>query len=333
MDTLSVCIIAKNEEKKISKCLKSVQDIADEIIIVDTGSTDDTINISKEFNAKVIEFPWENDFSSARNKALESASKDWLLFIDCDEALDNTQIFSLKDSLQYSNYLGFRLELINVIDNKPYKGDYLLRIIKNNSGFYFSGKINEKLKNHIYKDSFEDKIFDLEFLIYNFGYDYTNKALNKRCNRNLSIYSSYSEEKKDYLFYYNLGNEYFLLNNPSKAVDNYLKSLYLNDNLFINSYIVFSIIKTYYKVQKFNKAILIGEHLLDKYNAFREIYLLLALCYEKINNIEKSKEYFKLYLRLHTKGPPYCFNLNYMDSKDLLPEMFGFKLESFKNLT
>lgn len=332
MDTLSVCIIAKNEEKNISKCLKSVQNIADEIIVIDTGSTDNTINISKEFNANIIDFPWNNDFSAARNKALETASKDWLLFIDCDETLDITEILNLKNALNNSSHLGFRLKLINIIDNKPYKGEYLLRIIKNNSGFYFSDKINEKFKNYIYKDSYINRVMNLEFLLYNFGYDYTTKSLTTRCNRNLCIYSSYEEYQKDHLYYYNVGNEYFLLKNPNKAIDNYLKAINLNNNFFINSYIVFSIIKTYYIMQKFNKAILIGENLLNKYNAFRESYLLIALCYEKINSIDKSKDYFKLYLKLHTKGPPYCFNLTNITNKNLIPEMLGFNLEMLKSL-
>ena len=123
MDTLSVCIIARNEEANLTRCLKSIKSIADEIILIDTGSTDNTINIAQEFNAKIIKFPWNDDFSSARNKALEIASKDWILYIDCDESLDNSQVSELKDMLNDSLYLGFRLKLINIIDNKPYKGE------------------------------------------------------------------------------------------------------------------------------------------------------------------------------------------------------------------
>lgn len=333
MDTLSVCIIAKNEEKNLSRCLKSVKSIADEIILIDTGSIDNTINIAQEFNAKIISSPWNNNFSSARNKALEVASKDWILCIDCDEALDSTQVSKLKNMLNDSSYLGFRLKLINIIDNKPYKGEYLLRIIKNNSGFYFSGKINEKLNNSLYNDSYLNNILNSEFLLYNFGYDYNKKQLTARCDRNLSIYLSYEDKEKDYLYYYNIANEYFLLKQYGLAVNNYVKAIELNDNYFVNSYIAFLIIKTYYKMKKYSKAIFIGENFSLKYDAFREIYLLLSLCYEKIENLDKSRENFKLYLKLFEKGPPYCFRLEYIDLKNLIPEMFGFNLENLKKLS
>lgn len=332
LGTLSVCIIAKNEEENLVRCLKSVQNIADEIILIDTGSIDNTINISNEFNAKVIHFLWNNDFSAAKNKALEVASKDWILCIDCDEALDSTQIIKLKNILNNSSHLGFRLRLINIIDNKPYKGEYLLRIIKNNSGFYFSGKINETLKNSIYKDSYINKILNSDMLLYNFGYDYDKKSLMKRCNRNLSIYLSFDNYKKDYLYYYNIANEYFLLKNYTKAINNYIKALDLSSNYFIESYMSFLIVKTYYKMNNFKEAIFIGESLSIKYNAFREIYLLLSICYEKIGGLDKSKNYLKTYLSLYSKGPPYCFRLEYINMNNIIPEMFGFKLDDLENL-
>lgn len=332
MDTLSVCIIARNEEANLTRCLKSIKSIADEIILIDTGSTDNTINIAQEFNAKIIKFPWNDDFSSARNKALEIASKDWILYIDCDESLDNSKVSELKDMLNDSLYLGFRLKLINIIDNKPYKGEYLLRIIRNNSGFYFSGKLNEKLNNSLYNDSYLNKIFNLEFLLYNFGYDYSKKQLVDRCNRNLSIYLSYDDEEKNYLYYYNIANEYFLLNKYNIAINNYIKAIELNDNYYINSYISFLIVKTYYKAKKYKNAILNGESYLFKNDAFREIYLLISLCYKKLNNLEKSRENLKLYLELYKENSPYCFSLDYINFKNFIPEMLGFNLENLKKL-
>lgn len=332
MDTLSVCIIARNEEKNILRCLKSIESIADEIILVDTGSIDNTITIAKKFNASIIEFPWNNDFSSARNKALDNATKDWILYLDCDEALDSTQISDLKNILNKSSYIGFGLKLINIIDNEPYPGEYLLKVIKNKSGFYFSGKINESIENSLYKDSYKNNISNLDIILYHFGYDLSRKDLTEKCNRNLSIYLSYRDDEKDYLYYYNIANEYFLLRDLNKSINNYTKSLHLNDDIFIGSYIVFIIIKTYYQMKKYALAISIGEGLSSKYDKFREIYFLLGICYEKIGNVDKSKESLKTYLRLFTKAPPYCFDLNYIDMKNLIPEMFGFKIDKLKSL-
>jgi glycosyltransferase involved in cell wall biosynthesis len=85
--TLSVCMIVKNEEKHIAKCLASIKPVADEIIVVDTGSTDRTKDISVVFGAQVYDFPWTNDFSEARNASLEKARGDWILVHDADEVL------------------------------------------------------------------------------------------------------------------------------------------------------------------------------------------------------------------------------------------------------
>src|SRR3990167_6711291 len=88
MPTISLCMIVKNEERYLDQCLNSVKDLADEIIIVDTGSTDRTKEIAKKFNAKIFDFKWTDDFSAARNESIKHATKDWILVLDADEVLD-----------------------------------------------------------------------------------------------------------------------------------------------------------------------------------------------------------------------------------------------------
>ena len=87
MPKLSLCMIVKNEEKFLAGCLESVKNIVDEIIIVDTGSTDKTIEIANSYNAKVYHFEWKNDFSLARNESIKHATGDWILILDADERL------------------------------------------------------------------------------------------------------------------------------------------------------------------------------------------------------------------------------------------------------
>ena len=88
MPSLSVIMIVKNEAACLATCLKSVADIADEIVIGDTGSNDDTAAIAKSFGARVLSVPWTNDFAAARNETVQAATGDWLLHLDADEALD-----------------------------------------------------------------------------------------------------------------------------------------------------------------------------------------------------------------------------------------------------
>ncbi len=97
MTTFSLCMIVKNEEAILARCLDSVADIMDEIIIVDTGSTDATKEIAKRYTAKVYDFPWVDDFSLARNFAFEKATCDYIYSADADEVLDEKNRAALKD--------------------------------------------------------------------------------------------------------------------------------------------------------------------------------------------------------------------------------------------
>ena len=88
MITISVCMIVKNEELLLAQCLDSLQNIADEIIIVDTGSTDRTKEIASRYTDKIFDFPWIHDYSAARNFAAEQASMEYIYMADADERLD-----------------------------------------------------------------------------------------------------------------------------------------------------------------------------------------------------------------------------------------------------
>ena len=90
---ISACMIAKNEEKNLPRCLNSIKGIVDEIVIVDTGSTDNTVKIAKTYGAKVYHHPWQDSFSLHRNQAFEYATGDWFFIIDCDEQLVRKNLY------------------------------------------------------------------------------------------------------------------------------------------------------------------------------------------------------------------------------------------------
>ncbi|MGW8114882.1 glycosyltransferase [Caproicibacterium sp. NSD3] len=105
MLTISLCMIVKNEEKNLARCLSSVAGIVDEIIIVDTGSTDLTKEIARIYTDKIYNFKWIDDFSSARNYAFDKATKEYILWLDADDVLlpeDSAKFISLKENLDSS---------------------------------------------------------------------------------------------------------------------------------------------------------------------------------------------------------------------------------------
>ena len=145
MTMLSICLIVKNEENNIGRCLSSLSQITNkEIIIVDTGSTDRTKIIANQYQAEIIDHKWNNDFSDARNIAMEYARGDWVLILDADEELAPNSYQNLKTDIMRPNIIGYRLPLENV--GSPLHGvNYVPRLFRNAPGLYFIGKIHETI--------------------------------------------------------------------------------------------------------------------------------------------------------------------------------------------
>src|SRR5690242_19447443 len=93
---ISACLIVKNEEDNLARCLGSVASAVDEIVLVDTGSTDRTVEIAEQFGARVFHFTWCDDFSAARNESLRHARGEWILWVDGDDELVEAQPDALR---------------------------------------------------------------------------------------------------------------------------------------------------------------------------------------------------------------------------------------------
>ena len=139
---LSVCVIAKNEEQFLGQCLASVKELASQIIVGDTGSTDRTVEIAKAHGAEVHHFEWNDDFSAARNAALEHATGDWVLVLDADEELTAQGREALRQHLRKTSVMAYRLPIVDA--GKEKEGcHYVPRLFRNAPGVFFSGRIHE----------------------------------------------------------------------------------------------------------------------------------------------------------------------------------------------
>lgn len=134
---LSLCMIVKNEEATLPKSLSSVKNVVDEMVVLDTGSTDRTPEIAKKFGAQVHDFEWCNDFSAARNEALKYVTGDWILVLDADETLTQKIVPQLQQAIRREEYL-----LINLLrhevgaEQSPYS--LVSRLFRNHSQIRFS---------------------------------------------------------------------------------------------------------------------------------------------------------------------------------------------------
>ena len=122
MSTLGLSMIVKNEAETLGPCLQSVAGMVSQIVIVDTGSTDNTADIAREFGATVVSVPWENHFAKARNAALQSMQTDWVLVLDADEELDGEARNQIPNLLRKSNAGGFLVPIRNYIPTVTGRG-------------------------------------------------------------------------------------------------------------------------------------------------------------------------------------------------------------------
>ena len=141
---LSVCLIVKDEEKFLGQCLASVRGLADQIVVVDTGSTDRTVAIAKEHGAEIYDFAWRDDFSAARNAALEHAKGDWVLMLDADEELPSTSHDALRKLLAVPSVMAWRLPIIDV--GRENEGCcYVPRLFRNAPVLFYIGRVHEQV--------------------------------------------------------------------------------------------------------------------------------------------------------------------------------------------
>lgn len=161
---LSLCMICKNEEKKIARCINSVKEVVDEMIIVDTGSDDHTIEIAKSLGAQVFEIVWEKNFAKAKNVAIDKATGDWIIFLDADEYLikESATVTRklIKEAIQGKKECVY-CELLNEHNGQVTSSFKANRIFKRSSKLRYKGRVHERLwceKEDIAAIDFSDQI-------------------------------------------------------------------------------------------------------------------------------------------------------------------------------
>ena len=138
---LAAVMIVKNEEQHLGRCLQSIRDVCDEIIIVDTGSTDSTVAIAESFGAQIFHRVWREDFADARNESLEHTNAQWVLYIDADEMLVNVDVPQMRSMLtRATNVAAFGLQVSPMLGWLPYTD---FRLWRHDRAIRFTGDIHE----------------------------------------------------------------------------------------------------------------------------------------------------------------------------------------------
>ena len=142
--SLSVCLIVKDEEEVIARCLSCVKKFADEIVVVDTGSSDRTVEEVKKFTDKIYFFKWVDDFSAARNFSLEKATGDYVMWLDADDVITDENCRKIKELVSGEDFdMAFLPYAAAVENDEPTFVYYRERIFKRSKNYRFFGAVHE----------------------------------------------------------------------------------------------------------------------------------------------------------------------------------------------
>lgn len=231
---ISQCMIVKNEEKNIRRALSWAKEIAFEQIVVDTGSTDRTVEIAREMGAKVYHFQWIDDFAAAKNYAVEQASGDWIAFLDADEYMnrgDAQKLARLLEQISAPNpekktAMFVRCSWIQLDDNgNPFSVDVQDRIFRNRKDIRYQGKIHEQL--HMPEDPHFVCIQAEKLLtIFHTGYQQSAFKETGKSKRNIELLErELAEDPENYEAWCYIGDALKADKDLDRAADSYRKAI------------------------------------------------------------------------------------------------------------
>jgi len=207
--TVSLCMIVKDEEAMLPRALAAVAGHVDELIVVDTGSTDRTVEIAESFGATILHHEWDGDFSAARNVGLDAARSDWLMYLDADEVLVEGDGPRLRELLGHTWREGIFLTETNHVgemEDGAAVQHNALRLFRNRPEYRFEGRVHEQFAHRL--PSLPERVEYTQVRIEHFGYLGAVRDAKGKSRRNLELLERQVAEGVDTPFlHYNLGSE------------------------------------------------------------------------------------------------------------------------------
>lgn len=309
---LSICMIVKNEEKVLKRCLDSLAPLMEafpcELLITDTGSTDSTVEIARNYTDKVSHFEWRDDFSAARNVAIEQAKGTWVMIFDADMWFEDTSpIIDLLNKNYLNKYKAVAIicrNLVNTEAGKTETDSELIFLYKNSPYLRFEGKIHEAISIN------RQDLYAVNAICYHSGYQYENDE-----ERNI-------KQERNWV---GLQEEYKKNPNDLRLIVHILMHLQINSKLHENQEYVSKAIKLLNKNPKnpyfasvYNKVCQYYQSIDNYYEAAKiveeflklkgddnaeniDFYYFNAFNYQKLNDLDKAIGYHEKYLETYEK--------------------------------
>ena len=217
--TISLCMIVKNEDKVLDRCLNSVKNKVDEIIIVDTGSVDKTLEIAKKYTDKVYNFDWIDDFAAARNYSILQATGDYILILDGDEYFDSEADLKKDISEQCDYYI---VTIKNLLSNNHIYSHMAIRLFARHTGLLYKNRLHEHLdieerENHLVRGK-------LDSILFHTGYKNETMEEKDKKERNFPLMLREVKENPNGYNLFNMGKIYMGRGEYKEALKYFQKS-------------------------------------------------------------------------------------------------------------
>lgn len=307
---ISACMIVKDEAEMIGRCLLSIKGFADEIIIIDTGSTDDTIAIAMPFGATIIEREWQNDFSLHRNQSMEAATGDWVFIIDADEELIDAK--ELREKVERSEADVIWLSVINVYSDNRRTCLPSPRLFKRSAGVRYSGIVHNR---PVMPDNM---IFErLANTIKHYGYDLSpEKMLAKKERTTKLLQTRLDTDPNDAYAMMQMAQTHRIVNGrfnirmAQKIFDYSFEAARLTDlrqNTRWPTHVQSLCIAAWaaMHIGRGGEAIALAEEAFSYKQDFLDVLLLLGYLYQNKGDLDVSTGWFRKYIKTADKYNPH----------------------------
>lgn len=285
--TLSLCMIVRDEEEMLPRCLEAIKDGVDEMVIVDTGSRDKTVEIAESFGARVLHHTWTGDFGGARNVGMDAATGDWLIIIDADEVFVGDDAKRLHELKGHTWREAFFIEEINHtgdLDDGMAAKHNALRMIRNRPEHRYIGTVHEQLAHHL-PGYLPERLEHTDIRMEHFGYLGSVRESKNKTDRNMELLLEQLEADPDSAFvHFNVASEYSgVVGSEEKALEHFQRSwdLIKDDEHFRLYGFVPSMVTRYVRaLRMFEKYDLMDEacaNIHRKFKGFTDVYFEQAL--------------------------------------------------------
>jgi glycosyltransferase involved in cell wall biosynthesis len=302
---LSLCMIMRDEEEHLARCLESVRGLVDEIVIVDTGSVDRSIEIAESFGAIVLREEWKGDFARPRNTAIDAATGDWILVLDADEELiDGARLLDLLHDeeiegycLREVNFIGEELGIDNVVNSA-------FRLFRNRPAHRYDGALHEQIMGKVDPKGGQSTRF-VGVEIHHYGYLEPTSRAREKTDRNMAIVmEEVALKPTDSFVLFNAGVEFQRIGEHEQALDYFTRSFRELTSLkaYYASLLLRNIVATLNSLERWEEALDVLADALQAYPDFTDLHYLQGQIHTSRREYRAAVKSFRRAIELGDHG-------------------------------